>query len=313
MKLVTFSRIGEVGAGRPGVLVDRLLVDLRSAAERLPQLADGLALSDMRALIGGGDAALASAAALAEEALRKGVGLISTSECRLHAPIEPRQIACVGLNFAGPAQQVQFRQGEGAPLFLKAVSTITGPDADIVIPAQDVGPVSAELELGVVIGKAGRHIPVEEALSHIAGYTVLLDVTAQHMMDRDAYAFAPPGSPESTHIVMFRAKNYDSFTPIGPAIVSRDEIGEDELGGLAMSAAIDGELYVDATMEGQLLKVAEAVSYVSSITSLAPGDLIATGHPGYLRPTPLTPGSTLTARIEKVGELTVGIVKETLT
>lgn len=313
MKLVTFA-IGaseDSTARRLGLVRDTDVLDLTAAWGFLLNT-QAVAPRSVRELIDQGPESLATVADIADRVDRAQFA-IPAEHIRLLAPVEiPPKLICAGLNYRPLAERVRFRRGEGHPLFLKATSTITGPDSPVLLPADVVGPVMAEVELAVVIGRPAKHVSVEQALSYVFGYTILLDITAQEMMERDAYTFQPPGAggqADVRHIVMFRSKHYDTFTPMGPYIVTADEIDRGSLASLPIEAEIDGEPVVRGNTGDMLVDVPELISYVSSVMSLMPGDVIATGHPGNVVDRPLAPGQRVQARIGGIGTLTVSVEK----
>lgn len=303
MRLLTFTTGG--GPRRVGAAVGDVVVDLAEADRSLGWTERYGWEHDMTRLLESGDRGLDAAERLAEQALRRGDAVLPRSAVVVGAPVpRPPQLVCAGVNYLGAAESVHFRRGEGPPVFLKATSTICGPDAEIRLP-RGVGPVAAEVELAAVIGRRAYRVREADALSYVAGYTILLDVTAQQMLRRDAYGFTPPGATEAEeHIVLFRAKDYDTFTPTGPELVTRDEV---EASTLRLQGEVGGAPYVDGSTADMIVGVAELVAYVSSVMTLVPGDVIATGHPGYLRPHPLRPGDRIDARITGLGTLTVGV------
>lgn len=310
MKLVTFQPADADGAQtRLGVVVDSGIVDL-TAAWRIGGATE--APRSVRELI---DLGPGPWEALRAEASRGFTDrpVVPSGDVRLLAPVGvPPKLICAGLNYRTLAERVRFTPGEGAPVFLKATSTISGPKAPVVLPAGDMGPVLAEVELGVVIGSTGKDVPVDAALDLVFGYTTVIDVTAQQMMERDAYTFRPPGAVEDIrHIVMFRSKHHDTFTPIGPSIVTADELDAISLASLRIDADVDGEPIVRGNTEDMLIDVPHLISYVSSVMTLCAGDVIATGHPGNVVDRPLAAGQIIRARIGEFDELTVPVEART--
>jgi 2-keto-4-pentenoate hydratase/2-oxohepta-3-ene-1,7-dioic acid hydratase in catechol pathway len=175
--------------------------------------------------------------------------------------------------------------------FLKPPSAITGPEQPIVIP-KNAETIFPELELCVVIGKESRDLPKERAMEAVFGYTVILDVTAR--------------SPEwnARGLVSTRCvrKGFDTFAPIGPWITTRDEIDDPQR--LALRLWVNGQLRQSAVTDGMINGVIELVSGLSWVTTLYPGDLIATGNPDAPDfQEKLVPGDTLTAEIDGIGRM----------
>jgi 2-keto-4-pentenoate hydratase/2-oxohepta-3-ene-1,7-dioic acid hydratase in catechol pathway len=179
-------------------------------------------------------------------------------------------------------------------IFLKPPSAIVGPGDSIVIPP-GAGGVYPEVELCVVIGKRCRSLTIEQAPSAIFGYSILLDVTARN--------YGPGGSAKSMRCIR---KGYDTFAPFGPGITTRDEIPHPNR--LTLNLWVNGELCQSASTETMINGVFELVSFLSSICTLEPGDLISTGTPDS--PThqrKLVSGDVMIAEIEGIGKMQLGI------
>lgn len=173
-------------------------------------------------------------------------------------------------------------------IFLKAPSSITGPAGPIVLPREIVAAgqeIHHESELVIVIGSGGRDIPVEEALDHVFGFTVGLDVTVRSPADRS------------------RRKSYDTFSPLGPWIRVRDD-GFDG-SGLGITLTVDGEVRQDVDTSDLITPVPEIVSYASHIMTLNPGDIIFTGAPPGVGP--LEAGETLVTTVTGIGSMTTSV------
>lgn len=196
--------------------------------------------------------------------------------------------------FAYPVNYVLHGEEMASPniankngFFLKATSSISGPADPIVLPAIRDADIHHECELGLVIGKGGRHITRETALDHIFGYCCLVDVTIRGKQER----------------VM--RKSFDSFTPIGPAIVTADEVGDaDHLG---MKLWVNDELRQDANTRDLIVDIREIVVMAASAATLEPGDLIATGTPAGVGP--IKAGDTVRIEIEKVGAMSLDVIQ----
>lgn len=179
-------------------------------------------------------------------------------------------------------------------IFLKPPSSVVGAGDSIVIPA-GAGSVFPELELCIVIGKRCRGLTVEEAESAIFGYTILIDVTAR------AYSSAETGRG-----MRCVRKGYDTFAPVGPLIATRDEISDPQK--LNMNLWVNGDLRQSASTETMINGVAELVSFLSNVSTLEPGDLIATGTPDSpAHQRELHAGDVLVAEIEGIGKMTLDI------
>lgn len=208
------------------------------------------------------------------------------------APVVPRpgKIVCVGLNYRTHITEMG-RELPGYPtLFAKFAESLIGPTDDIVLPASSEA-MDWEAELTVVVGQSVRHADAAAARAAIAGYTVLNDVTARDWQYRTKQ--------------WLQGKTFESTTPLGPDLVTLDELGE---GGLAIDCVVDGETMQSSTTDDLVFNPVELVSYVSTVITLNPGDVIATGTTGGVghARTParyLTEGSKVVTRVEGIGEL----------
>jgi 2-keto-4-pentenoate hydratase/2-oxohepta-3-ene-1,7-dioic acid hydratase in catechol pathway len=204
-------------------------------------------------------------------------------EITLRAPVEPSKIVCIGLNYH--AHVTASFSADKAPeyplVFLKPPSAIIGPDNAIVHPPES-DRVDYEAELGVVIGRAARHVSVEQATSHIFGFTCANDVTARDLQKQDGQ--------------WSRAKGFDTFCPVGPWIVPELDFSD------ILIEAVHNERVTQSGRTSQMIfKVPYLVSYISCIMTLNPGDLICTGTPSGIQP--MKPGDTIEVRIEGIGSL----------
>ena len=173
-------------------------------------------------------------------------------------------------------------------VFLKAPSSIVGPGSDIVLPREVVAAgheVHHESELVIVIGRGGKDIPLEEAMDHVLGFTAGLDITVRSAADRS------------------KRKSYDSFSPLGPWIVTRDEIGDG--GALDILLTSGGEVRQSVNTRDLLTPVPQIVAYASTIMTLNPGDVIFTGAPPGVGP--IAAGEQLEMTISGIGSMTVQV------
>ncbi len=230
----------------------------------------------------------------------------------LKAPVDrPSKIWAAATNYKRGAAGLEEARGRGTArnltpeeilekCFLKPPSAIIGPEEEIVIPkgAETIFP---ELELCIVIGKKARNLSKIQALEAVFGYTIILDVTAR------GYAGSEKGSPGTRCV----RKGFETFAPIGPSITTRDDIQNPQ--DLMMRLWVNGELRQSAKTDAMVNGVIDLVSFLSQVSTLYPGDLIATGNPDA--PTfqkQLMPGDTIIAEIEGIGKmnLTVGRADE---
>ena len=278
MKLVTYR--GERGP-RVAAIRDGAYVDLNQADSTLP--------AQMKPLIALGKEGLTRAAA----AMKSGEPL-DTQNVKLLAPVpHPEKVICVGLNYADHAAE----SGQPPPpepiVFSKFSSAVIAHEDEIVLPPLSQQ-VDYEAELVVVIGVGGHRIPIETALEHVAGYCCGHDVSA-----RDWQLGKPGGQ-------WLLGKTFDTFAPMGPALVTRDEISDP--GNLWIRLRLNGETMQDSSTKQLIFPVERLVSYVSDVCALAPGDVIFTGTPpgvGMARKPPvfLKPGDVAEVEIEGLGVL----------
>ena len=201
------------------------------------------------------------------------------------------KFVCVGLNYADHAAESGMALPEEPVIFFKATSAIMGPNDDVEIPRHSVK-TDWEVELGVVIGKVAKYIPESEALDHVAGYCVINDLS-----ERD-FQLHRSGQ-------WVKGKSADTFGPIGPWMVTRDEVPDPQ--NLAMYLEVNGHRYQDGSTKTMHFDVATIVSHLSQFMSLQPGDVISTGTPpgvgmGQKPETYLKPGDVIELEIEGLGK-----------
>ena len=212
------------------------------------------------------------------------------------SPLAPTQIIGIGLNYRRHAEETKAKIPEYPIVFFKNLLAATGPEQPIVIPAHLASSeVDYEGELAVVIGRTCRNVSRERALDHVLGYTCANDVSA-----RD-WQIARGGSQWS------RGKSFDTFAPLGPWLVTKDEIPDPN--ALRISTTLNGERVQDSTTADMIFDVPRLIEFLSGDTTLAPGTVILTGTPagvGMARKPPrwLAPGDVVTVEIEGIGQLT---------
>jgi 2-keto-4-pentenoate hydratase/2-oxohepta-3-ene-1,7-dioic acid hydratase in catechol pathway len=203
----------------------------------------------------------------------------------------PRKIVCVGLNYRDHAAE-GGREAPAEPLlFAKLPTALIEPGEAIVLPPED-DHVDSEAELAVVIGVAGRRIPRASALDHVAGYTVANDVSARTLQRKDGQ--------------WLRAKSFDTFCPVLPALVGTEELGD--ASGLRVTQRLNGETLQDANTDDFLFDVPTLIAHASAAFTLEPGDLILTGTPsgvGVYRDPPIAmrAGDRVEVEVERIGVL----------
>lgn len=275
MKLVRF---GPPGAERPGVLLDdQQILDVRAMAFDIEDynahFFSHWGLDRVRALLA--------------EPRRK---TVPAAGIRLGPPVaRPGKIVALGKNYADHAKEFDAEIPETPILFSKAASAIVGPFDPVVLPP-GAKTVDGEVELAVVVGAKASRVPAERAMEHVAGFTILNDVT-----DRDA---------QKAGRQWFRAKSFDSFCPLGPHLVTRDEVADPQT--LRLYSKVNGKILQESNTADMIFKIAYLIGFISSTITLEPGDLIATGTPGgigsaHKPPVLLKPGDTMETGIDGLG------------
>jgi len=303
MKLATYRN--REGAVRTGVvLADERVLDVsdwiaalplpREAVER--QQAVGLvppAGGILRWLLAG-DGRTEALGAHVRERLAVAAAGERLADVRLLAPVpRPGKVVGVGRNYDDHAKEIGSGRMERPKLLFKVPSSVVGPGAAVARPA-GVHKLDFEVELAAVMGAWARNVSVEQALATVAGYTIVNDLSARE------YQF--DYAPAQTSF----AKSMDGFTPMGPWLVTADEIPDPQ--ALALSLRLNGATMQEGSTAGMLFTVAELVSYLSRFMTLEPGDVVATGTPagvGAFRQPPvyLAPGDRLRLEIGGIGVL----------
>ncbi len=222
---------------------------------------------------------------------------------RLLVPIAPAQILCIGLNYRQHAAETNAKIPERPILFVKGINTAQNPGDPILIPTHLAShEVDYECELAVVIGKAAKNVSRENALDYVLGYTCCNDVSA-----RDHQIKLGGGQ-------WCRGKFFDTFAPLGPRLVTRDEIPNPN--ALRISTLLNGERVQDSNTADMIFDVPALIEYLSGSTTLVPGTVILTGTPQGVgmaaKPEPrwLRPGDSVSIEIEKIGTLTNPVALE---
>lgn len=271
MKLIRF---GPEGQEQPGLLIESGIVNLRSVFPEIPDIGHRFFQEGwIDKLVG-----------------RKFDG--QSMEVRLGAPVnQPEKIICLGKNYAEHAKEGGFTMPEAPLLFSKTPNAINGPFDPVLLPASS-DQIDWEVELAVVIGKEGKRIPASQAFEYIAGYTVMNDVSGRRA--------------QFSHSQWFRGKSYDTFAPLGPALVTPDEI--EDVHNLRLTAKVNEELMQDGITSDMLFKIDEIIADVSQDMTLVPGDIISTGTPagvGIFRDPPvvLKEGDVVECWVENIGTI----------
>ena len=301
MRLATFR---DDAGTRIGVVEGEVVLDVGRAA-LLAGEEPPAELRDMQALIAAGQLALDRVAALASGSPASARLALSSVELLAPIPRPARNVFCLGRNYAEHAAESLRAIGQAVKLpeypnvFTKATTAVTGPVADIPFDAEVSAELDWEVELAVVIGRSGRHISKQDALSYVFGYTILNDVSARDIQHLSG-------------VQWFQGKSLDASSPMGPWIVTADEIVNPQR--LTLSLRVNGETKQHDTTEHMLFDVATIIATLSRVMTLEPGDIIATGTPagvGFGR-TPrefLRPGDVMESEIEGLGGMRNRIVE----
>jgi 2-keto-4-pentenoate hydratase/2-oxohepta-3-ene-1,7-dioic acid hydratase in catechol pathway len=206
----------------------------------------------------------------------------------LLAPVLPTKVVAVGRNYVEHADEQNVPIPEEPMIFLKPATSVVGPDADVVQPAiSEV--IHHEAELAAVIGRVAHHVKAEDASAYIIGYTAANDVTARDLQAKDGQ--------------WTRAKGFDTFCPLGPAI----ETELDPLEKLAVICRVNGDVRQAGFTSDMVFGVAEILEYVSAVMTLLPGDVILTGTPSGI--SKVEPGEVMEVEIDGIGTLSNRLVK----
>ena len=215
------------------------------------------------------------------------------------AILDPPIVLAVGLNYDEHASELSLDNDSGPVLFSLFPNSLNGHAREVPLPQRLSEEVDYEGELGVVIGRAAKNVTPEEALDYVFGYTAVNDITARNIQ------FSEPQ--------WSRCKSFDGFTPVGPVVVTADEIPDPQ--ALHLTTNVDGLRVQDSTTGFMIRSVAQLISSISQALTLLPGTLISTGSPGGAGrsrkpPLYLRPGTEVTVTIEGIGELTSFCVEE---
>jgi 2-keto-4-pentenoate hydratase/2-oxohepta-3-ene-1,7-dioic acid hydratase in catechol pathway len=280
----------------------RLLSHLVDGDERLAVGIDHHAAVDVVDLLGGGPWTMTRLLRELPDSLERIRGALDRDRLpvarplpalRLIAPVRPGKIVAVGRNYREHAAEESAALPTAPLLFAKFPSALVGDGATITWSAGLTAQVDYEAELAVVIGHSARNVAVDQALDHVLGYACLNDVSARDLQVSDGQ--------------WSRAKSLDTFCPMGPWLVTADEVPDP--GALRLRCRVNGEVRQDASTAELVHGVAELIAYCSQSFTLEPGDVIATGTPGGVGafrdpPVFLADGTTVEVEIEGIGVLT---------
>ena len=280
MHLVRFRH---QGTARLGALKDGKVVDLTSAS-------GGRLRADINALLGEGDAGLAAVQSALDGASESHTLMAENVDWL--PPATPGQVLCLGLNYHAHAEEAQMAVPDSPVIFTKSPGSVIAHGEAIVIPRLAPDEVDYEVELAFVIGRPARHVSRQDALSYVAGYTCANDVSSRDLQFR------------TTQWVL--GKTLDTFCPLGPALVTADEVPDPQ--NLMMRLSLNGRELQAGRTDDMIFDVAFTIEYLSGLMTLHTGDVILTGTPpgvGFSRKPPifLQPGDVVEITIEGLGTL----------
>lgn len=287
-----FVSILSGGASRLGVMLDgERVLDLAKAEPNA-------AFTDLISLIEAGDAALEAARRLASSAPPSAITKLSDVTLQAPIPSPRKNVFCVGRNYIEHVEEGYRARGTEVKLpeypqfFTKPRTAVVGAGATVPLHANVTAMLDYEVELAVIIGRGGVNIPIESALDHIFGFTIINDVTGRDVQRR--------------HDQWFKGKGLDGTCPMGPWVVERGDIGDPQ--ALDLSLKVNGEVRQSSNTKHMIFPIARIISELSLGLTLEPGDIIATGTPsgvGYAMtpPRPLKAGDVMTLEIEGIGTL----------
>jgi 2-keto-4-pentenoate hydratase/2-oxohepta-3-ene-1,7-dioic acid hydratase in catechol pathway len=285
MKLMMFEK----GPGTAlGVVEGDSVIDIAAADASLPK--------DLAALIAAGPAALAKV----KTAAAKATARMPLASVKPALPIaRPSKFICIGLNYALHAKEGGHPMPTYPSLFLRVPTSLTAAGAPVVRPKCSIQ-LDYECELTIVVGKGGRHIPEDRALEHVFGYTLFNDVSVRDYQRKTTQWTA--------------GKNFDSTGPLGPWVVTADELPPGA-SGLRIATRVNGETMQDSNTSDMIFSTARTIAVLSEIMTLEPGDLIATGTPSgvaHARKPPawMKAGDRVEVELEGIGVLANPIVDE---
>lgn len=259
---------------RPGLLIDGGVVDLRGVFPEIPDIGDVFFR----------DGWISKIAGVTEP--------VVPLDVRLGCPLRrPSKIICIGKNYQEHAREGGFDSPEKPLLFCKTPNALNGPFDPVLLP-QSSGQVDWEVELAVIVGKEGKRVSRKNAFEFVAGYAVMNDVSAREAQFSDGQ--------------WFRGKSFDTFAPLGPCLVTPDEIGD--VNDLKLTTTVDGIVMQEGNTSQLIFDIPYLIEYISRDMTLYPGDIISTGTPsgvGIFRDPPITlhPGNVVECAIEGIGTL----------
>jgi 2-keto-4-pentenoate hydratase/2-oxohepta-3-ene-1,7-dioic acid hydratase in catechol pathway len=287
MRLLTFI---EQGQRRLGALVGKRVVDLTEA--QAGRMGSASVYGDMRALIEAGPEAWAQ---LAQDLAAADVMPTARplAELKLDAPVRPSKVVAIGQNYFDHVREQNGQLPDRPIVFAKFPTSVIGPGDEICWEPALSDQIDWEAELAVVIGRTARRVAADRAYDYVFGYTVANDVTARDIQRSDGQ--------------WVRGKSFDTFCPLGPWIVTRDEVPEPH--GLPIRTRVNGQAMQDSRTDQLIFRIPTLIEFLSRAFTLLPGDIILTGTPpgvGAFRKPPvfLKDGDVVTVEVEGIGSLT---------
>lgn len=271
MRLIRF---GEKGRESPGLWKNGKIVDLRAIYPEIPDIGEAFFR----------DGWIDKAAGIQDAGVEMDV--------RIGCPIlQPAKLICLGINYSEHKEETGFEKPANPLLFCKTPNALNGPYDPIMMPRTS-RQVDWEVELAVIIGREGKRIPGHQAFDYIAGFSVMNDVSGRDVQLSESQ--------------WFRGKSFDTFAPLGPAIVTPNEIGD--VHNLRLTTEVNGERMQDGNTRDLIFDVPAIIEFISQDITLVPGDVIATGTPsgvGFFRESPivLKAGDTVECAIENIGSI----------
>ncbi len=297
MLLVNYRVRGSNTLWRAGIAHEQVVVDAGEYTPLTGEAAGEEGASSVRRLLQRGNAYLEEVFAWAERQFEKGEKVLALDSLELGPPVpDPDKIICLGVNYRAHAEEAGMKPPPVPVFFAKFPNSLTGPTSPIVLPGVSTH-IDYEAELAVIIGTRCKSVSEEDALRYVAGYTIMNDVSARDLQMQTSQWTA--------------GKALDTFAPMGPGIVPSFIITDPQT--LTLTTRVNGqELQHDSTAN-MIFSVAKAIAFLSSLMTLEPGDIIATGTPsgvGFTRQPPifLHEGDLVEIEIERIGAIRFPVV-----
>jgi 2-keto-4-pentenoate hydratase/2-oxohepta-3-ene-1,7-dioic acid hydratase in catechol pathway len=271
MRLIRF---GDAGREKPGLWQEDKIVDLRAIFPEIPDIGESFFRDGWLKRI--------------EHIENTGQKMNVRIGCPLN---RPSKIICLGLNYLDHKEESGLEKPQKPLLFCKTQNSLAGPFDPIILP-QSCGQIDWEVEMAVVIGREGKRIAPEDALNYVAGFSVMNDVSGREAQFADSQ--------------WFRGKSFDTFAPLGPALVTVDEV--EDFQNLKLTARVNGEVMQSGSTADMIFDIPAIISFISEDMTLVPGDIISTGTPsgvGIFREPPvlLNAGDIVECWVEKIGTI----------